>query len=128
MSINFLIYVFYCCFVRFTSLDTLSKVIDQFTNDLCKIEVKLASQDQEIKPDLECITRELEIISVLESLFKTHENDLNEMVSLHEDLKQTIEKVRTKNTENSNDIIKLTAIIKQLNNRWKIAVQTYIER
>jgi hypothetical protein len=50
------------------------------------------------------------------------------MVSLHEDLKQTIEKVRTKNTENSNDIIKLTAIIKQLNNRMKIAVQTYVER
>ena len=116
-------------FFRFNSLDILSRIIDKFTNDLCKIEVKLASQE-EVKHDLEWIIKELETLTALEQLFKTHENDLNEMMTLHENLKQTIEKVRTKPSENSNsnDIDKLTVIIKQLNNRWKNAVQTYIER
>ena len=116
-------------FIRFSSLDNLSKVIDQFTNDLCKIEVKLGSQDQEAKDDLDWIIKELEVLSTLDSLFRTHENDLNEMVSLHERLKETVEKVRTKPIgENSNDLDKLTLIIKQLNTRWKSAVKAYIER
>jgi len=112
---------------RFSSLDNLSKVIDQFTSDLCKIEVKLASQNQ-YEDNLEWIIRELEVLSVLDNLFKTHENDLNEMISLHENLKETIEKVRTKSNDNSNDLDKLTIIIKQLNTRWKNDVKIYIER
>lgn len=114
----------------FTSLDTLSKLIDQFTSDLCKIEVKLAAQDP-IKADLEEIKRELDNLSIVESLFKLHENDLNEMIKLHENLKKTIEKVRTKpqnGDHNSNDINKLTSIIKSLNNRWKTALEIYIDR
>ena len=96
---------------------------------MCKIEVKLASQDQ-FQDSLDWIVRELDAISGLDSLFKTHENDLNEMMSLHENLKETIEKVRTKplNDDNSNDLDKLTIIIKQLNIRWKNSIKNYIER
>jgi hypothetical protein len=50
------------------------------------------------------------------------------MISLHENLKETIEKVRTKSNDNSNDLDKLTIIIKQLNTRWKNDVKIYIER
>lgn len=61
-------------------------------------------------------------------MFQVHENDLNDMFTLSENLKNTIEKVRTKNNDNLNDMNKLTAIINQLNERWLNALKIYKER
>ena len=55
--------------LSFTNLDNLSKVIDEFTSDLCKIEIQLASQPYIETGNVAQMSSEIDVIRVKNNLF-----------------------------------------------------------
>ena len=134
----------------FSNLDSLSKLIDEFISDMCKIEMKLAAQSliENANIDSTLITKEYESLQEVKSLFKQHENDLMVMKSYYDELKLSMDKVRSRNLEQekysllsidssrhkkteerqAEDLVKLDLLIKQLTDRWNHSLHFYRSR
>ena len=133
----------------FSNLDNLSKLVDGFISDMCQIEIKLGAQSliENVNINTELINKEYEVLQAVKTLFKAHETDLMVMKSYYDELKTSMDKVRTQNSENekfsllsvnsprskhnerqSEDLIKLDLLIKQLTDRWNHSLHFYRSR
>ncbi len=127
----------------------MSTLIDGFITDMCQIEIKLAAQSliENVKIDNELMIKEYEGLQEVKSLFKAHESDLIIMKSYYEELKLSMDKVRNQNAEKSKfsllsvnspsklseerqseDLVKLDQLIKQLTDRWNHSLHFYRSR
>ena len=117
---------------------------------MCKIEMKLAAQSliENANIDSTLITKEYESLQEVKSLFKQHENDLMVMKSYYDELKLSMDKVRSRNLEQekysllsidssrhkkteerqAEDLVKLDLLIKQLTDRWNHSLHFYRSR
>ncbi len=116
---------------------------------MCQIEIKLAAQSliENVKIDTELMNKEYESLMEVKSLFKAHENDLMIMKSYYEELRLSMDKVRNPNADQnkfsllavngptkvseerqSEDLIKLDLLIKQLTDRWNHSLHFYRSR
>jgi chromosome segregation ATPase len=130
----------------FSNLDNLSKVIDEFTCDLCKIEITLASQPYLEAVDVAQMSCEIDVIRNLKKMFKQHENDLTTIKSYYQELEASMEKVRSRHFESGakgsnnttlvhlneqrqlDDLKKLDSLIKQLTDRWVNSINLFKNR
>jgi hypothetical protein len=116
---------------------------------MCQIEIKLAAQSliENVEIDNELMIKEYEGLQEVKSLFKAHESDLIIMKSYYEELKLSMDKVRNQNAEKSKfsllsvnspsklseerqseDLVKLDQLIKQLTDRWNHSLHFYRSR
>lgn len=129
-------------FKSFIHLENLSKLIDEFTGCISKIEHQLAAQSFIDSSNLDSskLAKESEHLTSLKAQFKNHEKDLISMQSYYEELRKSMERVRAKNLEDdpsrqqqrderqAEDLLKLESLIKQLSERWNSALLMYKAR
>lgn len=140
----------FCVILSFSNLESLAKLVDGFIADMCKIEIKLAAQSliENVDIDSELMNKEHESLMEVKALFKAHENDLMVMKSYYEELKHSMDKVRSRNIDQekfsllsvngsrskltedrqSEDLLKLDLLIKQLTDRWNHSLHFYRSR